>query len=825
MKDQIDALTQKIRHTLLLTSGKTLEDASNQEFYLAFAIALQEQIILYWHESQKAIDAKKAKVIYFLSMEYLPGKYLSRNIWNLQEKELVQATLQKLGRKMADIIPCEADPGLGNGGLGRLSACFLDSLATLHYPAKAYGLRYQYGIFEQEIWNGVQVERPDCWLLHTNPWECRRDSESRAVLFGGTVQPSFNQFGDEIDFLKDFDEVRAIPYDLPVIGYNTSNCYTVTPLRLWSTKESPRNFMLQRYNAGLFEEAAENLSLTDVLYPNDNHELGKKIRLKQEFLLVSASLQDALRHTLKIHGNLKNLSDKLSFQINDTHPALLIAELIRVLMKQQNFSWDEAKEATLHCCSYTNHTILREALEEWNEGRIATLLPRQYKIIERLNLDLCNTVRNLYPNDEEKVQRVSMFASGQIRMAHLAIFGSHKVNGVSRLHTEVLKKDIFPDFAEMFPDKFIPITNGISHRRFLIEANPLLTEFIIKRIGSGWISDFSEIKKLLPFAKEISSQDAFLQIKKKNKENFLDFLTKENPIRDRDGNIIAHPHFLDTSALFDVQIKRFHEYKRQLLSALHLIMIYQEISQNPNARNIKRFSVFAGTAAPGYARAKQIMMLIYAILRKFHATPETCHMLCGAFIENYDVSKAEKIIPAADLSEQISLAGWEASGTGNMKLAMNGALTIATDDGSNIEIKEAVGPHYWPFSFGITVSEYQKPYHPSSIYTQDKAIAQALHTLKDQTFATNQEEAVAFADLYNYLTDEDPFRVLQDLRAYYETQKKVETLFQNPLAWAETALHTIASMGTFSSDRAIRSYAKDVWGLLPCPPSSPVNSG
>jgi starch phosphorylase len=815
---QADILAQKIRHLVITTSGHTVASATIEEFYQSFCLAFREEIMVNSTATIETIQNKKPRMVNFISMEYMPGRNLGNNITNMNASDLVKAVLKKMDRNFNDLISCEADPGLGNGGLGRLASCFLDSLATLNYPARGYGLRYQYGIFDQEIWDGIQVEKPDCWLLNEDPWASRRDLFSVGIHFRGTPIHATNKHGDEVYLLKDFEEVRAIPFDLPIIGYCNQPNYSVLLLRLWSTKESPRNFELQRYNAGFLGQASENTSLTDVLYPNDNNELGKRVRLKQEFLLVSASLQDIIRRHLRTYGDLSNFSDKVRIQINDTHPALIISEMVRVLTKSYDFSWNEAWETCQACCSYTNHTILKEALEEWNESRVYELLPRQHHIIQKLNLDFCNHIRNRYPGDEDRVRRLSIIEGGQIRMAHLCIYGSHKVNGVAKLHSQILKESTFKDFAEMYPDKFTNVTNGVTQRRWLLHANPLLSAFITKRIGKEWIYNFNEIKKLADFASDPKSQQEFLEIKKKNKENLIHFLSTENYLRDREGKIVSQSHILETNSLFDVQIKRIHEYKRQLLNALHLIMIYQE----PTKRKIHRLSIFAGKAAPGYESAKQIVRLICAIGRKFHSDPSVKEKLCVAFVENYNVSKAQIIIPAADLSEQISTAGWEASGTGNMKLCINGALTIGTEDGANVEMHQAVTDRWWPFSFGGSAEENTKPYSPQNIYNDDEAIRNALNTLNDGTFSRCADEHKAFQQLYHGLIGYDPFRVLQDLRSYYETQKRVEELYLKPQAWAETAIHNIAAMGRFSTDQSIQNYAKKIWGIEPCPPDPQI---
>lgn len=815
------ALAQKIKHLIITNSGSTADAATTEEFYQAFCATLREEMMINWTASLETIEQKKVRMAYFLCMEYLPGRLLGNNIANLGAADLVKAILAKLNRNFSDLSACETDPGLGHGGLGRLSSCFLDSIATLHYPVRAYGLRYQYGIFEQEIWDGLQVEKPDRWLLNENPWERRRDSHAVSIRFKGQSTPSQNTHGEPIELLENFEEVRAVPYDTPVIGYSASD-YSVLMLRLWSTKESPRNFQLQRYNAGFFEQAAENTSLTDLLYPNDNTELGKQIRLKQEFLLVSASLQDIIRHVLKVHGDMFAFADKVRIQINDTHPALVIAELVRILTKDFDFSWRQAWEICQTVCSYTSHSILPEALEEWNEKRMRELLPRQYRIIQRLNQELCDSTRSRFPEDEARIRRLSMIQDTQVRMAHLAIIGSHKVNGVAKLHTELLKTKVFPDFFELFPDRFLNITNGVTQRRWLLHANPLLASFITERIGSGWITDFMQIGKLAKFASDPQSQNAFLAIKKKNKEALETFLARENCIRDRSGKIIAHSASIGSSALFDVHTKRFHEYKRQLMNVLHLIMLYWELKENPEARKVRRFAIFSGKAAPNYVRAKQILDLTYAVCRTLCSDTAVSSRLSAVFIENYNVSKAERIIPAADLSEQISAAGWEASGTGNMKLAMNGALTIGTEDGANIEMREAVGEKWWPFAFGSTAKENQLPYHPQEIYAKNRAIRRAVDSLKEGPFSDTAAESAAFAKIHKYLIKSDPYRVLKDLPAYYEAQQKAEALFLQPHAWAETAIHNIAAMGSFSTDRSIRDYAEKVWELTPCLPNPAI---
>ncbi|MBI2742714.1 MAG: glycogen/starch/alpha-glucan family phosphorylase [Chlamydiales bacterium] len=825
---QAEMLASKIKHYLITTMGVTIDEANNEEFYRAFALTLREEIMINWTAASHTFRNKHARILFYLCMEYMPGRLMGNNITNIHAMDLMQLVMKKMNRRLETELAMEPDPGLGNGGLGRLASCLLDSLSSQQYPAMGYGLRYQYGIFDQEVWDGVQVERPDNWLLHENPWEFRRDDHAVSVNYTGRMVPAVNKKGVEVFDLVDYEEVRALSYDVPIIGYKETSDFMVLTLRLWTTKESPRNFLLQRFNAGQLDQAAENSILTDVLYPNDNNEVGKRIRLKQEFLLASASIHDIIKHHLKHNPDLSNFGDKVRIQINDTHPALVIAELTRLLVKDHDFGWGEAWETVRSCCSYTNHTILREALEEWNQNRLHYLLPRQYQIIERLNLEFCNAVRKRFPGDEERVRRMSIIEGGQVRMANLAIYGSHRVNGVAALHTEILKSTIFRDFYEMFPDKFVNVTNGVTHRRWLVHANPKLAEFICKRIGKGWICDFPLIRDLSKFANDAESQKEFLAIKRENKRALIKYLIEGDPIRDFRGMPVGHFSVLEEDALFDVQVKRMHEYKRQLMNVLHVLMVYHELKANPSARRVKRMVILAGKAAPGYEMAKNVIHLVYCVARKINVDPATCHMLKLAFIENYNVSRAELIIPAADLSEQISTAGMEASGTGNMKLAINGALTIGTEDGANIEMHAEVSDKWWPFSFGQSANQNaelreKKSYNPAEIYMHNPLIKQAVDSLYDHSFAENESEHLALSSIYHSLVERqgadpgDRYLVLADLASYYETQKKVEALYEKPESWAEFAIHNIASMGKFSSDESISNYAKLVWGLEKCP--------
>ncbi|WP_194847697.1 glycogen/starch/alpha-glucan phosphorylase [Candidatus Neptunochlamydia vexilliferae] len=823
---QAETVAQKVRHYLITTMGRTADEANDEEFYRAFCTSLREEIMINWTATTHTLKKKGLRKLYYLSMEYMPGRLFGNNITNLNAEEFIKRILKRLGRDMTTIINMEHDIGIGNGGLGRLASCFMDSLATLQYPAMGYGMRYQYGIFEQELICGVQVERPDCWLLTPNPWEFRRDTHAVPVQFAGKPVKRTNSHGDEVYDLIDCEEVRALPYDLPIIGYSDSPDFSVLTLRLWSTKESPRNFQLQRYNAGELGQASENTSLTDVLYPNDNHDAGKRIRLKQEFLLVSASLQDIVNQYKEVHPNFDGFADAVRIQINDTHPALIIPEMMQLLTKNNDLPWGKAWEIIRTCCAYTNHTVLKEALEDWNAQRLGELLPRNYSILERMNGEFCAEVRKTFPGDEERVRRMSIIEGGQVKMANLSIYGSNKVNGVAALHTEILKASLFKDFYEMYPDKFVNVTNGVTQRRWLLHCNPLLSAFLEKRIGKGWITNFEEIAKLKDFASDPETQQEFLAIKRKNKERLLKMIEEDMEFRHGHGKNFAEENFLSADALFDVQIKRIHEYKRQLMKALHLLMVYFEMKENPDSHRIQRFAMIGGKAAPGYHVAKSIIRLFYCLGRTINRDPVVGKKLKVIYLENYNVSKAEVIIPGTDLSEQISTAGMEASGTGNMKFSINGALTIATDDGANVEMRQQITDEWWPFMFGASSNENLEmrrshSYNPLDVYTSEPKIKQAVDALKDRSLVENDAEHESLMAVYRSLLEgmtPDAFFVLNDLMAYYETQKKVEELYQDPNRWAEFALHNIAGMGAFSADVSIKNYAEKIWEINPCPP-------
>lgn len=817
-------LSRKAKHYLINQMGTTCEGATPHELYRAMSYALREEIMIDWLATWRTIERDRSRILYYLSMEFLPGRLGVNCAINLGERPLVNKILERLGRKERDLLHIEPDPALGNGGLGRLASCLLDSLATLRYPAMGYGLRYQYGLFEQELWRGKQIERPDCWLLQENPWEFRRDNRSQMVRFAGLLAQKSGSTRD-LDFeLTNCEEVRALAYDIPIVGFTDQEAFNVNTLRLWSTKESPRNFFLQKFNAGQLGSAAENTTLTDVLYPNDQHEMGQRIRLKQEFLLVSASLQDIMDRFGRTHGGkFDQFADKACIQINDTHPSLAIAELTCQLL-DRGLSWKQAVENTLHTVSYTNHTILREALEQWNQCRMAELLPRQYHVIEKLNLELCEQVRARYPGDEERVRRMSILEDSQVRMANLAIFGSHHINGVAALHTEILKTSVFNDFYQLFPDRFVNITNGVTHRRWILGCNPPLAELLDDTVGTEWHTDFAVIENLRQFADLPDVQRRFLEIKRAGKEQLIAKLPQIAATRDAMGHALPMGPLPTSAALFDVQIKRFHEYKRQLLNALHLIISFQRAlaGQMPP---IERVVIFSGKAAAGYEMAKNTISLICAIAAKVAATPGICEHLKIYFVENYNVSRADLLVPAADLSQQISTAGMEASGTGNMKLAMNGALTIGTEDGANIEMRERVGDVHWPFRFGATEDQLkqlrQEGYSPGKVAANHPPIAAAIEALRDRTFARDEEEHRAFSAIYDALLSgqggqpADRYFVVYDLPDYIRAQQSVEQQYLDSSRWARLALNNIAGMGYFTTDRSIKNYAEKIWKLAP----------
>ena len=821
----VKRVAQQVKHYLITILGKTSKEASDEEFYRCLAWVLREDIMLNWTATSHTHRMKKAKKVYYLSLEWLPGRMMVNNMTNISSWELVQRVIKFMNRDLKGILKVEQEPGLGNGGLGRLAACFLDSLATHCFPAMGYGLRYQYGIFQQELWYGAQVERPDIWLISEYPWERRQDEFSQFAHFGGHVIAKKNKHNEDVHVLIDFEEVRSLAYDVPVVGYGEKNQFCALTIRLWSTKDSPKNFLLAQFNAGDLSDATKNTAVTDVLYPNDKNSLGLTMRIKQEYLLVTSSLKDIIRQYHLMFDNFDEFANLVRIQINDTHPALVIAELMRLLTHEHELKWDVAWEITKTVCSYTNHTVLRESLEAWDVHMIKDFLPRQYHIIEKINQEFCNQVRAKHPNDEDWVRKMSIIQDGRVHMAHLAIVGTHRTNGVARLHTEILKASIFPEFHEMFPDRFISVTNGVTQRRWLNMCNPELSQMLKDLIGDAWITDFSKIEKLHDFAANREVQERCLKIKLDNKKRLLEMLVGEKKARYHEAIDLSKEFFLSCDAMYDVLVKRIHEYKRQLMKALHTIMLMRDIDRNPDSHKIKRTVIIGGKAAPGYDMAKNIIRLFYILGRKVNHDPKIGDKLKVVFIENYNVSKAELIVPAADLSNQISTAGQEASGTSCMKFSMNGALTIGTDDGANVEMREAVTDKYWQFLFGISSQEAmkmsrEKSYNPEDVVNQDSEVKGALEMLINGSLADNDVEADVLKAIYNSLMigyDRDRYFVLKDLRSYYDTQMKVEELYLKPYEWAEVALHNMASMGRFSSDESIKNYARDIWQLQPCP--------
>lgn len=819
---RVHLLVSKVKHYLVSKWGKLHDSASNELFYEAFSYSFREEIMTNWTACLRSYQENNSRMLYYLSMEYLPGKILCNTIKSLRAEDLAREAMKRLGRDYDEIMHQEREPGLGNGGLGRLASCFLDSLATLKIPAIGYGLRYQYGTFEQEICYGSQVERPDRWLDHPYPWDFRRNDHSYVVKFSGRVSEIENNLKEKCLNLHDYEEVRAIAYDIPIVGYSPHADYSVTTMRLWSTKESPRNFRLQIFNAGKVDEAAENTLLTDVLYPNDNHDTGKRFRLKQEYLLVSASLQDIYARHLSANPDLTNLAEKVCIQINDTHPALLVAEMMRTLTKNYQIAWDKAWQITSSCISFTNHTVMAEALEEWKVAKLEQLLPRQYQVIQKLHEQFKNSLPEKY-RSSEIFSQLALIEHEHVKMANLAIYGSKKINGVAKLHTQILKEKLFQHWHALYPEKFLNITNGVTPRRWLIHCNPLLSSFITQRIGPQWQYNFSLLNQLHPFADDPASREEFLNIKKQNKNYLAEYICKYNEKFRAYDPYVKEMVPLANDSLYDMHIKRIHEYKRQLLKLIHAIILYQEILENPSSRKIKRTLFFGGKAAPGYERARDLISLIHIIAKRINQNPQTNPYLRLLFVENYNVNKAEILIPAADLSEQISLAGKEASGTGNMKLAMNGALTIGTEDGANIEMREAVTDQWWIFRFGATKEEIEMlrekmDYHPEQLYQQNSKIKKALDALKDSTFAENDFEKEITMQFYHYLLDgfnPDPYFVIYDLESYYQVQKRVEDLYSQPHEWAKYAIHNIAAMSPFSADAAIENYARHVWQIEP----------
>ena len=789
---------------------KTIEEANQQQLFQAVSYAVKDEIIDKWLATQEQFKKEDPKTVYYMSMEFLMGRALGNNLINMTEYKEVAEALDEMGINLNVIEDQEPDAALGNGGLGRLAACFLDSLASLGYAAYGCGIRYKYGMFKQKIENGYQIETPDDWLKDGNPFEVRRDEYTKEVRFGGTIRIHYNEETKRNEFIQEnYESVRAIPYDMPIVGYGNN---VVNTLRIWDA-EAITNFHLDSFDRGEYQKAVEqeNLAKTivEVLYPNDNHYAGKELRLKQQYFFISASLQEAIAKYLRDHDDIRKFHEKVTIQMNDTHPTVSVAELMRLLMDEQGLEWDEAWEVTTKTCAYTNHTIMAEALEKWPIDLFQRLLPRVYQIIEEINRRFVNEIRAKYPGNEDKVKKMAILYDGQVKMAHLAIVAGYSVNGVARLHTEILKNEELKDFYEMMPEKFNNKTNGITQRRFLLHGNPLLADWVTKHIGKGWITDLAQMEKLKPLAEDAKACEEFMSIKYKNKERLAKYIWEHNHVE------------VDPRSIFDVQVKRLHEYKRQLLNILHVMYLYNKIKEHPEMSFYPRTFIFGAKAAAGYKRAKQTIKLINSVADVINNDRSINGKLKVVFIEDYRVSNAELIFAGADVSEQISTASKEASGTGNMKFMLNGAPTLGTMDGANVEIVEEVGIEN-AFIFGLSSDEvirYENHggYNPVDIYNNDWEIRRVVDQLVDGTYAHGDKEM--YRDLYNSLLNTkssdraDTYFILKDFRSYAEAQCRVEEAYRDKDRWAKMALLNTASCGKFTSDRTIQEYVDDIWKL------------
>ena len=787
---------------------KTIDEATPQQVYQAVAYAVKDVIIDEWIATHKAYDRDDAKIVYYLSMEFLMGRALGNNIINIGAQKEIKEALEELGFDLNAIEDQEPDPALGNGGLGRLAACFLDSLATLGYPAYGCGIRYHYGMFKQKIENGYQLEVPDEWLKNGYPFELRRAEYATEVKYGGYVKTVWEN-GRNHFVQEGYRSVMAIPYDMPIVGYGNN---VVNTLRIWDAQ--PLNsFSLQAFDKGDYQKAVEeeNLAknLVEVLYPNDNHYSGKELRLKQQYFFISASVQRAVAKYKETHSDIHKLPEKVIFQLNDTHPTVAIAELMRILLDVEGLEWDEAWAITTKCCAYTNHTIMSEALEKWPIELFSRLLPRIYQIVEEINRRFLIEVEKKYPGNYEKVRKMAIIFDGQVKMAHLAIVAGFSVNGVAKLHTEILKHQELKDFYEMMPEKFNNKTNGITQRRFLLHGNPELAAWVTDKIGDEWITDLPQIAKLKVYADDKKCQQEFMNIKYHNKLRLAKYIKEHNGID------------VDPRSIFDVQVKRLHEYKRQLLNILHVMYLYNQLKDNPNMEMVPRTFIFGAKAAAGYQIAKKTIKLINSVADVINHDKSINGKIKVVFIEDYRVSNAEIIFAAADVSEQISTASKEASGTGNMKFMLNGALTLGTMDGANVEIVEEVGKEN-AFIFGLSSDEvinYENNggYNPVEIFNTDQEIRRVLMQLINGYYAPEDPEL--FRDIYNSLLNTknsakaDTYFILKDFRSYAEAQKRVEEAYKNQEWWAKAALLNTACSGKFSSDRTIEEYVKDIWHL------------
>ncbi len=799
---------QNVKHLF----RKEIEEVSQQELYQAVSYAVKEAIIDNWIATQKQYEKDDPKIVYYMSMEFLMGRALGNNLINMTAYTEVKEALEEMGVNLNLLEDEEPDPALGNGGLGRLAACFLDSLASLGYAAYGCGIRYRYGMFKQKIENGYQVETPDNWLVNGNPFELRRPEYAKEVRFGGNIRVEYDETG-KIHFVQEnYESVKAVPYDYPIVGYNNN---VVNTLRIWDA-EPIVDFQLESFDRGDYHKAVEQQNLAknivEVLYPNDNHYAGKELRLKQQYFFVSASLQAAVAKYKRNHDDITKLYEKMTIQMNDTHPTVAVAELMRILLDVEGLGWDEAWEITKKTCAYTNHTIMAEALEKWPIDLFSRLLPRVYQIVQEIDRRFVEHIRKTYPGDENKVRKMAILRDGQVKMAHLAIVAGYSVNGVARLHTEILKNQELKDFYQMMPEKFNNKTNGITQRRFLMHGNPRLADWVSEKLGTkDWITDLSVMSGLKKYADDTEALKEFMEIKYKNKEFLAAYIKKHNGIE------------VDPRSIFDVQVKRLHEYKRQLLNILHVMYLYNQIKEHPEKNFFPRTFIFGAKASAGYIRAKEIIKLINSVADVVNNDRSINGKIKVVFIEDYRVSNAEWIFAAADVSEQISTASKEASGTGNMKFMLNGAPTLGTMDGANVEIVEEVGLEN-AFIFGLSSDEvinYEQNggYNPWDVYNNDQDVRRVVNQLVDGSYANGNTEM--YRDLYDSLLTTkggnraDMYFILKDFHAYAEAQEKVEEAYRDKERWAKMALLNTACCGKFSSDRTIREYVEDIWKLDP----------
>ena len=804
-----EAFKESVKENVKFLYRKKLEEATQEQIFQAVCYTVKDVIIDNWLETQNAYKEQDPKTVYYMSMEFLMGRALGNNLINLTAYKEVKEALDELGLDLNVIEDQEPDPALGNGGLGRLAACFLDSLATLNYSAYGCGIRYRYGMFKQQIKDGYQVEVPDNWLKDGYPFELRRPEYAKEVHFGGYVDVEYDPATGSNKFVhKGYQAVKAVPFDMPIVGYNNK---IVNTLRIWDA-EPIVDFELDSFDKGDYKKAVEQENLArnivEVLYPNDNHMAGKELRLKQQYFFVSASLQAAIDKYKKNHKDIMKLHEKVTFQMNDTHPTVAVAELMRILMDEEGLGWDDAWSVTTKCVAYTNHTIMAEALEKWPVELFSRLLPRVYQIIEEINRRFILDIQAKYPGNYDKIKKMAILYDGQVKMAHLAIVAGYSVNGVAKLHTEILKKQELKDFYEMMPEKFNNKTNGITQRRFLLHANPLLADWITEHIGPDWITDLPQLKKLAVYADDEKALQEFMNIKFKNKERLAKYILEHNGVE------------VDPHSIFDVQVKRLHEYKRQLLNILHVIYLYNQIKMHPEMEFYPRTFIFGAKASAGYATAKKIIKLINSVADVVNNDASINGKIKVVFIENYRVSNAEWIFAAADVSEQISTASKEASGTGNMKFMLNGALTLGTMDGANVEIVEEVGAEN-AFIFGLSSDEvinYEQHggYDPMEIFNNNMDVRKVLMQLINGTYAPDDSER--FREIYDSLLTNkygrpDVYFILKDFVSYAEAQKKVEEAYKNESGWAKSALLNIANVGKFSSDRTIEEYVRDIWHL------------